>query len=229
MRSVFLTGASSGLGAALTALAAGRGIAVYAFGRAPVPHASWISLDLNEPGAVSTAVANAVQKDGLPDAVICCAAIARSDASSDDEWSLEELFRVNAVSHLRLAQELSAAAEPAGHPLQIVFVSSLAAHVSFEGLAAYGVSKAALEAGAAALRWRLANTDVQVSVLRPGPMRTPFFERNRLAHPPSAQPAAAIAELVLKLLERGMAPDVTIGADDARRVAAGRRTELVTL
>ena len=89
---------------------------------------------------------------------------------------LEELFALNVVAPLRLAQlALDPLTRSGG---TIVMMSSVAGVVSSPRLGAYAASKFALEALSIALRAELGGTGVRVLVVRPGPVDTPFREHS---------------------------------------------------
>jgi short-subunit dehydrogenase len=94
-----------------------------------------------------------------------------------DLGELEALFALNVLAPLRLTQlalpALAAASSPAGKST-VVMVSSIAGVLAAPTMGAYAASKFALEAVAMALRSEVAGEGVQVLVVRPGPVATPF-------------------------------------------------------
>lgn len=64
---------------------------------------------------------------------------------------------------------------PSKKPLHIVFVTSLAGKIGFPDLSVYSATKFALEGLAESLRYEYANKPVRITVLRPGVTDTNFF------------------------------------------------------
>lgn len=87
---------------------------------------------------------------------------------------LEALMALNVVAPLRLAQlALDPLTRNSG---TIVMMSSVAGIFAAPRMGAYAASKFALEALSMSLRAELAGTGVRVVVVRPGPVDTPFRE-----------------------------------------------------
>jgi len=85
---------------------------------------------------------------------------------------LSQLFELNVFAPLRLSQ--LALAELAKTQGTVVMMSSIAGVVSAPRMGAYAASKFALEALSMALRAEIADRNVKVVVIRPGPVDTPF-------------------------------------------------------
>ena len=88
----------------------------------------------------------------------------------------ERLVRVNLLAPIRLTRALLPAMieRRSGH---VVNVSSMAGHVGVGNEAVYSATKAALITFTDSLHYELAGTGVGVSVVSPGVVDTPFFER----------------------------------------------------
>lgn len=183
IRTVLVTGASRGLGAATAAHLAAQGWRVYAASRtvsaldqlrdaAAAGHADQIipmPLDVSDGAATSAAIAQISQP---LDAVVCCAGVtavrAFDDTSADEFDAILDVNLRGALAVTRAALPVMRAAGR-GH---LVYVSSLAALLPSPGVSAYATSKAALEAWASCLRQELHPFGVQVAVLRAGTFRT---------------------------------------------------------
>jgi short-subunit dehydrogenase len=87
-----------------------------------------------------------------------------------------ELIELNLTAPVQLARLLvpAMAARGRGH---VVFVSSIAGATAVRGEAVYSAAKAGLACFAESLAHELAGTGVGISVIVPGVIDTPFFER----------------------------------------------------
>src|ERR1700752_1864583 len=76
-RSVLITGASSGIGAATADLLAGSGFSVCGTSRAPeraaqrAPHIAWVAMDVRDDDSVRAGVELAIARNGGLDALVC--------------------------------------------------------------------------------------------------------------------------------------------------------------
>ena len=202
---VFVTGGSSGLGAALVDVltAAGGTPAVLdvAEPRADVPFAA---ADLAEPGAAQAAVDSLVEQVGPPDAVVTAAGIDACGPLLDiapEDW--ERVIRVNllgTVSVVRAA--LPYLEERRG---TVVTVASTLALRGAGDATAYCASKWGIRGFTQALAAEYAGR-VGVTCLIPGGMRTPFFDGRTEQYKPGPDadlndPAATAAAVVTALTQ----------------------------
>ena len=132
-----------------------------------------------------------------------------SPALEIDVVKMRELFELNVVAPLRLVQLAAPHLERAKGT--VVMMSSVAGVVAAPRYGAYAASKFALEAISMALRSELSEVGVRVVVIRPGPVDTPFRANATRAEgqtgydapDPKAQPADAVARMVVRAVQRG--------------------------
>ncbi len=93
---------------------------------------------------------------------------------SHDKW--RQVFLVNTEAGLALAKGFLARNVYAGEHGSIVFISSVMGAVSLPGLAAYSLSKGALEGAMRALALELAPKGIRVNAVAPAFVRTRMFE-----------------------------------------------------
>jgi NAD(P)-dependent dehydrogenase (short-subunit alcohol dehydrogenase family) len=175
-RSILITGASSGIGAACAERLQCQGWQVFAGvrerGKAPAGTTELI-LDVTDPGAIESAAAAVGERlDGLVDN----AGIAI--ASPLEHLPLDELrrqFEVNVVGQLAVTQALLPALRAAGG--RVVIVGSIAGTSALPFLGPYAISKFALEAMADALRVELTPDGIHVALIRPGTIATPIWTK----------------------------------------------------
>jgi NAD(P)-dependent dehydrogenase (short-subunit alcohol dehydrogenase family) len=175
VRTVLVTGASTGIGEACARRFAERGARVLAGVRKPGDAPSGteeVLLDVTDAGAIASAAELVERLDGLVDN----AGIAV--ASPLEHLPLVELRRqleVNVVGQLAVTQAFLPALRAARG--RIVIVGSIAGKSALPFLGAYAMSKHALEAMADSLRVELAPDGIHVSLVEPGTIATPIWTK----------------------------------------------------
>lgn len=203
-RSVWLIGASSGIGLA-TAKAlhtAGARVAVSARNAQLLqqfvnehPGAHAVPLDVSDSAAMMQASCDVQAHQGL-DVVVYCAGYYQPLRATD--YSLEAMLRHQEVNYIGAARMLDAVlpvllAQRAGH------ISLVASVAGFRGLPqslAYGPTKAALINLAETLYYDLSPRGVGVSVVTPGFVATPLTSHNDFAMPALISPDKAAQEML---------------------------------
>lgn len=177
MRSVLVTGASSGIGQATAARLAGRGWRVHAgvrrAGTAP-PGTEEVLLDVTD----ESQIAAAAERVGTDlDGLVANAGIALS--APLELVPLDQLrhqLEVNVVAQVAVVQALLPALRRAQG--RVLFMGSIGGRSALPFLAPYAASKHALEAIADSLRLELSPWGVRVSIIEPGTIRTPIWTRS---------------------------------------------------
>ena len=181
MRSMLVTGASSGIGRELVNRAAARGDRVFAavrsqrdlesFGNQPNLHP--ILMDVSSTESVANGFAQIDAKlAGTPlDVVINCAGACPLGALEVQPIEvIEQTLNTNAVGSARILRE--SLPRLRGHNGRVVLVTSLWGKVSGAMLSGYCSSKFAIEAIADATRREIGGQDVHVILVEPGVVRT---------------------------------------------------------
>jgi NAD(P)-dependent dehydrogenase (short-subunit alcohol dehydrogenase family) len=203
---VLITGGSSGIGAATARALAAEGSRVAIAGRDRIALAKvsadtgavCVPGDLCQPGCPRQTVATASQAlDGL-DVLVSNAGIGWAGSfTTMTEADIDRLIDVN----LRAATHLARAAIPALAPGgRLVFVGSIAGLVGSPGEACYSATKAGLSCLAETLRSELRPRGLGVTLVSPGVVDTPFFERRQVPyarqHPQLMSPQTAADAIV---------------------------------
>ena len=180
-RSVLVTGASSGIGAATASLLLDRGWRVFAAARrlelmAPLAAqgAELLELDLSNAESRSDLAAQITNRVGALDAVVNNAGF--GEVGPLETMELERaraIFEVNVFGLIGLTQLLLPAMRERGRG-RVINVSSIAGRWVTPGSGWYGASKFALEALSDALRLELKSFGLQVVVVEPGLIATNF-------------------------------------------------------
>ncbi|HEY4458235.1 MAG TPA: SDR family NAD(P)-dependent oxidoreductase [Pseudonocardiaceae bacterium] len=212
-----ITGASSGIGSAAARLLAQAGARVLLTGRdatalgalAEETGGSSLALELGEPDAARTLAEWA----GDVDLLVCNAGLGWAGELDDMPMStIDELVEVNLSVHMRLTRLLLPAMleRGVGH---LVFVSSIAGSMGVADEAVYAGTKAGLRTFAASVRLAVAKKGVGVSVVVPGVVATPFFQRHgrtydeaQLKAIPAEEVATALVDAVVRNRAEVFAP-----------------------
>jgi NAD(P)-dependent dehydrogenase (short-subunit alcohol dehydrogenase family) len=179
MPSVLVTGASRGIGLAITRHMSARGWQVYAGARsdsalgelAGIPNVHPTRLEITDRDSV------AALADALPaklDGVVNNAGIVVNGPV--EGLTLDDLTRqldVNVVAQIAVTQAVLPKIRAAKG--RIVFISSVSGLITTPGTGAYCASKYALEALGDALRMELRPWGIGVSLVEPGPIRTDIW------------------------------------------------------
>lgn len=176
MKTLLITGGSSGIGKAAVDLFADHGWLVYELSRHGVSHDNVHHIDCDVVKAVSVhmAVAQAFQEASHIDVVISNAGFGISGAI---EFAKEDDIRHQMDVNFMGAVHLTQAVLPYLREQQgglIIYTSSVAATLAVPYQAFYSASKAAINAMALALANEVRGFGIHVSVLMPGDVSTGF-------------------------------------------------------
>jgi len=212
-KSILITGASSGIGAALARLYAAPGITL-ALGGRDAQRLSRVAGDCRDRGAAvdaasvdvtdagATARWIAAADDAAPlDLVIANAGVSGGTLGGE---SLDQASAILTTNLDGVVHTVHAAAERmcARRHGQIAIMSSLASFRGLPGAPAYSASKAAVRSYGEALRGSLHRHNVRVTVICPGFVRTPLTDVNRFPMPLLMEAGHAA-----RLIRRGLARD----------------------
>jgi short-subunit dehydrogenase len=194
VRRIFITGASTGIGAALARHYASAQTEIGLFARrrdllealaASLPGRCVVYAgDVTDAAALGAAAQDFLARDDGIDLVIANAGISLG-ARGDDLQAVDRLRRVLEVNFVGLAATLAAfapAMRAAGRGT-LCGIASVAAFRGFAGAGAYCASKAAAITWMEALRAELADSGVAVVAVCPGFVDTPMTRVNRFRMP----------------------------------------------
>jgi short-subunit dehydrogenase len=207
-----VTGGSSGIGAAVAARLAARGASVLVAGRdraatervARAVGGEPRVADLSTPDGPAGLAAAA----GEPDILVASAGTGwKGPFAEMPPGTLDELITVNLRAPLALTRALlpGMLARGRGH---VALVASIAGLTGVASESGYAATKAALVVFAESLRLELAGTGVGVTVVSPGVVDTPFFDRRGTPYDrrtPKPIPAGRVAAALVDAIERDKA------------------------
>ncbi len=203
-RSVWLIGASSGIGLATAKAlhAAGARVVVSARNAELLqqfvdahPGAQAVVLDVADTAAIATAARYVKTQQGL-DVVMYCAGYYQAMRAA--EFSLTEMLRhldINYTGALRVLDAVLPELLPQQHG-HISFISSVAGFRGLPRSMAYGPTKAALINLAEALYYDVSPHGIGVSLINPGFVETPLVANNDFPMPALITPEKAAAEIL---------------------------------
>lgn len=211
-RSILITGASSGIGAALAGAYAGPGVFLALCGRNRQRLEAVAESCRRAGGEVETGVLDVTDRTGLRswieqtddrhtlDLVIANAGVSvDTTRSRDGEEQDRELMDVNVLGVLNTIHPIIPRMRARGCG-QIALMSSLAALRGFPGMYAYCASKAAVKVYGEGLRGSLRVDGVEVSVICPGSVTTGMTDPRRGWTPLVMGPDRAA-----RIIQRGLA------------------------
>ena len=215
-RSIVITGASSGLGAALAETYAGTGVHLALTGRHAERLAAVATACRQRGAEVTTATLEVTDREAMSlwlreidrqqpiDLVIANAGIsAGTGGGGESEAQTRTIFAVNLEGVLNTILPVLPALGARGGG-QLALMSSLAGFRGFPGAPAYCASKAAVRVWGEALRGQLRSTGIEVSVICPGFVESPMTTRNDFPMP-LLMPAPRAARIIRRGLDRGRA------------------------
>ena len=213
IKSLVITGASSGLGLALARHYLEQDATVGAFARRgellqdlaaefPGKVLSY-ALDVREAAAVQQAAADFIARAGVPDAVIANAGVSRGTLTehAEDLDAFQQVMDINVLGMVKTFQPFIAAMRAQGRG-KLVGIASVAGFRGLPGASAYSASKAAAISYLESLRVELRGSGVKVITICPGYIRTPMTDIN--AYPmPFILEADEAARRIGLAIERG--------------------------
>jgi NAD(P)-dependent dehydrogenase (short-subunit alcohol dehydrogenase family) len=213
---VFITGASSGIGAALARAYAARGATLGLVARRgdalgaliaslpyPQRHRSY-ALDVLDHTALAGAAADFMAANGGADIVIASAGISHGTLTErpEDLPVFESVFATNVTSLVATFAPFVASMKAQGTPCRLVAIGSVAGVRGMRGAGAYCASKAAVHAYCESLRLELHATNIRVVTIAPGYIDTPMTRNNRFPMP-FLMPAERFADQAVRAVARG--------------------------
>lgn len=209
MLRVVISGASSGLGAALARHYATRGATLALIARrsdvlhrlaTELPAAIPYPADVRDGAALDAAAADFIRRHGPPDIVIANAGVSTGTLTecAEDLPRFQAVMDINVMGMVKTFHPFLGAMKAARRGA-LVGIASVAGVRGLPGAGAYSASKAAAISYLESLRLELRGSGVSVITVRPGYIATPMTEAN-----PYPMPFMLNAEQAARKIARGI-------------------------
>ena len=213
---VFITGASSGIGAALAREYAARGATLGLLARRrdrlellaaslPNPERHHVyPVDVLDRDALACAARDFMATSGGADIVIASAGISHGTLTDRpaDLAVFDAVFATNVNATVATFAPFVATMQRQATPCRLVGIGSVAGIRGMRGAGAYCASKAAVHSYCEALRLELRGSNIRVVTIAPGYIDTPMTSKNRFPMP-FLMPADRFAAQAATVIARG--------------------------
>lgn len=230
-KSVLITGASSGLGAAMAERMAAKGWRVFGTSRKPREDANgieWLALDVCSDDSVEAALEDVYARVPLLDGLVCNAGwgIYGSVEETDLDRARAQ-FETNFFGVLRVLTPVLARMRECNAG-RILLVGSLSGRAPIPFQAHYSASKAAIESLAFALANEIEPYQVSVSLIEPGDINTAFNDVMDWGEQDPDSPYAARLAISEKTIRDSFpkSPGPEVVADAVEHALTARRPKL---
>jgi NAD(P)-dependent dehydrogenase (short-subunit alcohol dehydrogenase family) len=213
MKRVFITGASSGLGAALALRYASQGATLGLLARrgdalaaliATLPHPQLhraYALDVTDHAGLRGAAADFIAHAGGIDVVVACAGVSFGTLTEfpEDLDAFAAIMAINVTATVATFAPFIATMKAQATPARLVGIGSVAGIRGLPGAEAYSASKAAVISYCESLRLELKPHGIRVVTITPGYIDTPMTKKNAYAMPflmPADQFAAKAVDTI---------------------------------
>jgi NAD(P)-dependent dehydrogenase (short-subunit alcohol dehydrogenase family) len=215
-RRVFITGASSGIGAALAREYAARGAVLGLLARrrdaldaliASLPHPERhraYAVDVLDSAALARAAQDFIAANGGADVVIASAGISHGTLTErpEDLPLFSAVFATNVQATIATFAPFIGAMKAQAGARRLVAIGSVAGVRGMKGAGAYCASKAAVHSYCESLRLEMRAYGIRVVTIAPGYIATPMTSNNRFPMP-FLMPAERFAARAFDAIEAG--------------------------
>lgn len=185
-QTIFITGASTGIGRATAELFADRGWNVVATMRS-VEKAGALAqrsnvlvtgCDVTDPPSITAALAAAQQRFGRIDVVVNNAGYGLVGAfEATPEQNIRRQFDVNVFGVMAVTRAVLPLFRSQGHGI-VINVASMGGRLTIPLYSSYHATKWAVEGFSESLQYELGPLNIRVKIIEPGPIKTDFYDRS---------------------------------------------------
>jgi len=179
-KTYIVTGASSGIGESIRDMLLAENAHVIGIGRNTInisePGFHNFTADFEKPAVLEKVFKDLIKQQSPIDGLICAAGQGRFGAIEQFSFAqMQSMMSVNFMAHALLVRLLLPILKQQAKG-DVIFIGSEAALAGSKNGAMYCASKFALRGFAQALREECAKSDVRISMINPGMVKTPFFD-----------------------------------------------------
>jgi short-subunit dehydrogenase len=213
MRTVLITGASTGIGKETAMYFAERGWNVAASMRNlnstdfnKYPNISKYHLDVNDEKSISEAIKATIEKFGAINVVVNNAGYAAAGAfECATPQQIKKQFDVNVFGLMNVTRTILPHFRK-NNSGTIINLASVAGHAGFPTFTLYNSTKFAIEGFSESLQYELRQFKIKVKIVEPGPIKTDFYDRSmdKIENPEITEYDNFINPAMKKMTEMGM-------------------------
>lgn len=186
MKTIMITGASSGIGRATVRYFAERGWNVVATMRTPEQEAEFnnrnnilvLRLDVEQKETIQNALADGIERFGKIDVLLNNAGYGTMgifESATDEQ--IRRQFEVNVFGLMNMTQAITPHFR-ANREGMLINISSMGGKVTFPTMSLYHSTKFAVEGFSESLAFELASQNIKVKLIEPGAIKTDFGGRS---------------------------------------------------
>lgn len=186
MKTIFITGSSSGIGKSTAKYFADNGWNVVATMRSPnketelnqMQNVLVTRLDVEDRETIDDAINKAIKKFGKIDVLLNNAGFGSMgvfESATDEQISKQFAVNVFGTMHMTRAILPHFRSNKEG---KIINMSSMGGRISFPAMSLYNASKFAIEGFTEALAFELATQNINIKLIEPGVIDTDFYDRS---------------------------------------------------
>jgi NAD(P)-dependent dehydrogenase (short-subunit alcohol dehydrogenase family) len=186
MKTVLITGASTGIGKATALLFQQRGWNVVATMRSPqkaadlanLERVTCLPLDVTDPDSIRSAIATSIEKFATIDAIVNNAGYGLVGAfETSTREQIQRQFDTNVFGLMEVVRAILPHFRARKQGV-IVNISSVGGRLTFPLYSLYHGTKWAVEGFSEALQFELRPFNIRVKIVEPGPIKTDFYDRS---------------------------------------------------
>lgn len=236
MKTVFITGSSSGIGRACALYFQRKGWNVAATMRSPekesiltgLTHTACLPLDVTDPGSIETAVRECLERFGSIDVLLNNAGFSLiGPFETTPPAEIERQYAVNVFGLMNVTRALLPHFREKGKGT-VVNIASTGGRIGFPYYSLYNSTKFAVEGFSEALQFELRPFGIKVKIIEPGIIKTDFYGRSMSktlhdddgVYGPSAGPAIS---RLMSLERMGISAEKTVKAIYRAAASHGRK------
>ena len=213
MKTVLITGASTGIGKATAIYFAEKGWNVVATMRninsldlCNYPNIIKLKLYVNDNKSISDAINSSIETFGKVDVIINNAGYAAAGAfECASQEQIKKQFDVNVFGLMNVTRAILPHFRK-NNSGTIINLASVAGHAGFPTFTLYNSTKFAVEGFSEALQYELRQFNIKVKIVEPGPIKTDFYDRSmdKIENPEITEYDSFINPAMKKMTEMGM-------------------------